>query len=147
MINKDNFTSLLFGRGDFGLSKLDSFTESGNIQALKFEKQNLKNRSISVGTLLKYKKKINRGYFLPYGRIEFFENLSPNSDVKASYVSDPNTKYNYQIKENYDNSIKLEIGFDLNLIDSWYMSGSLRRLYKNNGDFENEFAIKASKPF
>jgi len=27
------------------------------------------------------------------------------------------------------------------------MSGSLRRLYKNNGDFENEFAIKASKPF
>ena len=147
IINRDKFTSLFFGRGDLGLSKLESFAESGNIQALRFEEQSLKNRSISVGTLLKYKKKINKGHFLPYGRIEFFENLSPNSKVKASYISDPNTTYSYTIKENYANSIKFEIGFDLNLIDSWYISTSIRRLIKNNKDFENEFAIKASKPF
>ena len=42
---------------------------------------------------------------------------------------------------------KFEIGFDLNLIDSWYLSTSIRRLIKNNKDFENEFAIKASRPF
>ena len=79
--------------------------------------------------------------------VELFENFSPISTVKASYVSDLSTKYNHIIKENYDNSIKLEIGFDLNLIDSWYISSSLRRLYRNTGNFENELAIKASKPF
>jgi len=147
IINRDKFTSLFFGRGDFGISKLDSFAESGNIQALKFEEQNLKNRSISFGTLIKFPKKVKNGHFLPYGRIEFFENLSPNSTVKASYISDPNTTYTYIIKEDYSNSIKFEIGFDLNLIDSWYISTSIRKLIKNNKDFENEFAIKASRPF
>ena len=147
IMDKDNFTSLLFGRFDYGLSKLESFSEIGNIQALRFEEQNLKNKSISIGALTKYKKKIKKGYFLPYGRIEFFENLTPNSEVKASYISDPNTKYSYTVKEDYSNSIKLEFGFDLNLIDSWYLSTSIRRLIKNNKDFENEFAIKAGKPF
>jgi len=145
--DKDNLTSLLFGRFDYGLSKLESFSEIGNIQALKFEEQNLKNKSISIGALTKYKKKIKKGYFLPYGRIEFFENLTPNSEVKASYISDPNTEYSYTVKEDYSNSIKLELGVDLNLIDSWYLSTSIRRLIKNNKDFENEFAIKAGKPF
>ncbi|MDA7562246.1 autotransporter domain-containing protein [Candidatus Pelagibacter sp.] len=147
IMDKDNFTSLLFGRADYGLSKLESFSESGNIQALKFEEQNLKNKSISIGALTKYKKRIKKGYFLPYGRVEFFENLTPNSEVKASYISDPNTEYSYTVKEDYSNSIKLELGFDLNLIDSWYLSTSIRRLIKNNKDFENEFAIKAGKPF
>ncbi|MDA7695529.1 autotransporter domain-containing protein [Candidatus Pelagibacter sp.] len=145
--DKDNLTSLLFGRFDYGLSKLESFSEIGNIQALKFEEQNLKNKSISIGALTKYKKRIKKGYFLPYGRVEFFENLTPNSKVKASYISDPNTVYSYTVKEDYSNSIKLELGFDLNLIDSWYLSTSIRRLIKNNKDFENEFAIKAGKPF
>ena len=147
IMDKDNFTSLLFGRADYGLSKLESFSEIGNIQALKFEEQNLKNKSISIGALTKYKKRIKKGYFLPYGRVEFFENLTPNSEVKASYISDPNTEYSYTVKEDYSNSIKLELGFDLNLIDSWYLSTSIRRLIKNNKDFENEFAIKAGKPF
>ena len=57
IMDKDNFTSLLFGRFDYGLSKLESFLETGNIQALKFEEQNLKNKSISIGALTKYKKK------------------------------------------------------------------------------------------
>ena len=70
-----------------------------------------------------------------------------NSEVKTSYVSDPNTTYNYTVKEDYSNSLKLELGFDLNLIDSWYFATSIRRLIKNNKDFENEFAIKVSKPF
>ena len=147
IMDKDNFTSLLFGRFDYGLSKLESFSEIGNIQALKFEEQDLKNKSISIGALTKYKKKIKKGYFLPYGRIEFFENLTPNSEAKASYISDPNTTYYYTVKEDYSNSLKLELGFDLNLIDSWYFSTSIRRLIKNNKDFENEFAIKVSKPF
>ena len=64
-MDKDNFTSLLFGRFDYGLSKLESFSEIGNIQALRFEEQNLKNKSISIGALTKYKKKIKKGYFLP----------------------------------------------------------------------------------
>jgi hypothetical protein len=145
--DKDNLTSLLFGRFDYGLSKLESFSEIGNIQALKFEEQNLKNKSISIGALTKYKKRIKKGYFLPYGRVEFFENLTPNSKVKASYISDPNTEYSYTVKEDYSNSIKLELGFDLNLIDNWYLSTSIRRLIKNNKDFENEFAIKAGIPF
>ena len=147
IINRDKFTSLFFGRGDIGISKLYSFAESGNIQALKFEEQILKNRSISFGTLIKFSKKVKNGHFLPYGRIEFFENLSPNSTVKASYISDPNTTYTYNVKEDYSNSIKFEIGFDLNLIDSWYFSTSIRKLIKNNKDFENEFSIKASRPF
>ena len=147
IINRDKFTSLFFGRGDIGISKLYSFAESGNIQALKFEEQILKNRSISFGTLIKFPKKVKNGHFLPYGRIEFFENLSPNSTVKASYISDPNTTYTYNVKEDYSNSIKFEIGFDLNLIDSWYFSTSIRKLIKNNKDFENEFSIKASRPF
>ncbi|MDB9986606.1 autotransporter domain-containing protein [Candidatus Pelagibacter sp.] len=147
IMDKDNFTSLLFGRADYGLSKLESFSEIGNIQALKFEEQNLKNKSISIGALTKYKKRIKKGYFLPYGRVEFFENLTPNSKIKASYISDPNTEYSYTVKEDYSNSIKLELGFDLNLIDNWYLSTSIRRLIKNNKDFENEFAIKAGKPF
>jgi len=145
--DKDNFTSLLFGRFDYGLSKLKSFSESGNAHALRFEEQDLKNKSISFGALTKYKKKIKKGYFLPYGRIEFFENLTPDSEAKASYISDPNTTYNYTVKEDYSNSLKLELGFDLNLIDSWYFATSIRRLIKNNKDFENEFAIKVSKPF
>ena len=147
IFDKDKFTSLFYGRADYGLSKLESFSESGNFQALKFEEQKLKNRSISIGALTKYKKRIKKGYFLPYGRIELFENLTPNSEVKASYVSDPNIKYNYTLIENYSNSLKLELGFELNLIDSWYLSTSIRRLIKNNKDYENEFAIKASKPF
>ena len=147
IMDKDNFTSLLFGRFDYGLSKLESFSETGDTQALKFEEQDLKNKSISIGALTKYKKKIKKGYFLPYGRIEFFENLTPNSEAKASYISDPNTTYYYTVKEDYSNSLKLELGFDLNLIDSWYFSTSIRRLIKNNKDFENEFAIKVSKPF
>ena len=145
--DKDNFTSLLFGRFDYGLSKLESFSELGNTHALRFEEQNLKNKSISIGALTKYKKKIKKGYFLPYGRIEFFENLTPDSEAKASYISDPNTTYYYTVKEDYSNSLKLELGFDLNLIDSWYFSSSIRRLIKNNKDYENEFAIKVSKPF
>ena len=147
IMDKDNFTSLLFGRFDYGLSKLESFSETGDTQALKFEEQDLKNKSISIGALTKYKKKIKKGYFLPYGRIEFFENLTPNSEAKASYISDPNTTYYYTVKEDYSNSLKLELGFDLNLIDSWYFSSSIRRLIKNNKDYENEFAIKVSKPF
>ena len=147
IMDKDNFTSLLFGRFDYGLSKLESFSETGDTQALKFEEQDLKNKSISIGALTKYKKKIKKGYFLPYGRIEFFENLTPDSEAKASHVSDPNTTYYYTVKEDYSNSLKLELGFDLNLIDSWYFSTSVRRLIKNNKDFENEFAIKVSKPF
>jgi len=147
IMDKDNFTSLLFGRFDYGLSKLESFSEIGSTHALKFEDQNLKNKSISIGGLIKYKKKIDNGYFLPYGRIEFSENLTPNSEVKASYISDPNTTYYYTVKEDYSNSLKLELGFDLNLIDSWYFSTSIRRLIKNNKDYENEFAIKLGRPF
>tara|TARA_B110000444_G_scaffold242441_1_gene259767 strand:+ start:3877 stop:6105 length:2229 start_codon:yes stop_codon:yes gene_type:complete len=147
IIDKDYFTTLFFGRADYGLSKLKSFTEKGNFQALRFEEQSLKNKSISIGTLIKYKKKINNGYFLPFGKIELFENLTPNSEVKASYVSDPNIKYNYTVIEDYSNSIKLEIGYELNLIDSWYLSTSIRKLIRNNKDTEDEFAVKASKPF
>ena len=147
IMDKDNFTSLLFGRFDYGLSKLESFSETGNTQALKFEEQDLKNKSVSIGTLTKYKKKIKKGYFLPYGRVEFFENLTSDSEAKASHVSDPNTTYYYTVKEDYSNSLKLELGFDLNLIDSWYLATSIRRLIRNNKDYENEFAIKAGKPF
>ncbi len=147
IMDKDNFTSLLFGRFDYGLSKLESFSETGDTQALKFEEQDLKNKSISIGTLTKYKKKIKKGYFLPYGRIEFIENLTPNSEARASHVSDPNTIYYYTVKEDYSNSLKLELGFDLNLIDSWYFSSSIRRLIKNNKDYENELAIKLGRPF
>ncbi|MDC6468473.1 autotransporter domain-containing protein [Candidatus Pelagibacter sp.] len=147
IMDKDNFTSLLFGRFDYGLSKLESFSETGDTQALKFEEQDLKNKSISIGALTKYKKKIKKGYFLPYGRIEFFENLTPDSEAKASHVSDPNTTYYYTVKEDYSHSLKLELGFDLNLIDSWYLSSSIRRLIRNNKDYENEFAIKVGKPF
>jgi len=147
IMDKDNFTSLFYGRADYGLSKLESFSETGNIQALKFEEQKLKNRSISIGALTKYKKEINKGYFLPYGRVEFFENLTPNSEAQVSYITDPNSKYNYTVKEDYSNSLKLELGFELNLIDSWYLSTSIRKLIRNNKDYENEFAIKASKPF
>jgi hypothetical protein len=43
--------------------------------------------------------------------------------------------------------LKLELGYELNLIDSWYLLITIRRLIKNNKDYENEFAIKASKPF
>ena len=101
IMDKDNFTSLLFGRFDYGLSKLENFSETGDTQALKFEEQDLKNKSISIGALTKYKKKIKKGYFLPYGRIEFFENLTPDSEAKASHVSDPNTTYYYTVKEDY----------------------------------------------
>ena len=38
----------------------------------------------------------------------------------------------YTVKEDYSNSLKLELGFDLNLIDSWYLATSIRRLIKNN---------------
>ena len=42
-------------------------------------------------------------------KIKFSENLTPNSKVKASYVSDPNTKYNYIVNEDYSNSLKLSM--------------------------------------
>ncbi|MDC0454764.1 hypothetical protein OAL68_01955 [Candidatus Pelagibacter sp.] len=97
--------------------------------------------------LAKNNKKIKKGYFLPYGRIEFIENLTSDSEARASHVSDPNTTYYYNVKEDYSNSLKLELGFDLNLIDSWYFSSSIRRLIKNNKDYENELAIKLGRPF
>ena len=73
--------------------------------------------------------------------------IEPTHISERDNVSDPNTTYYYTVKEDYSNSLKLELGFDLNLIDSWYFSTSIRRLIKNNKDFENEFAIKVSKPF
>tara|TARA_B110001452_G_scaffold20706_1_gene16656 strand:- start:163 stop:2280 length:2118 start_codon:yes stop_codon:yes gene_type:complete len=145
--NFKKFKLSTYSRIDYGYSVFDGFSESGNNQALHFKKQNLTNRSVSIGSVINHEKKINGNLFSPFLKFEFIEDLTENSNTKAYFTSNTTNTYTYSLKNPYSSTLKVGTGFDLSTANSWNYKVNIQRLIRSNKNFENSFNITLSKNF
>ena len=99
------------GTLSLGITELNSYSETGS-SALKFDKQNIEYSSGSLGIAFENLKKYSSRTFKPFGSIKYNFDFSKKSNSKMSYLSNPSTIYDYQIKETTDQSFRTEVGFN-----------------------------------
>ena len=80
---------------------------------LAYDKQTVETANIYTGLNFHNIFKKDSFIFKPYGGFEIGLDISPSSDVKLNYVSDPNTVYAKSIDQQESKNLNAKLGFDL----------------------------------
>ena len=83
---------------------------------------------------------------LPYIKLDFNDDLSESSTLKAKYVTSSN-QYTTNIKKDFSSSIRAETGFDWNFNNGWNLSTTMNRIDKNGIGHQNFLKFNAFKIF
>ena len=82
-----------------------------------------------------------------YSGLDFNEDLSDASTLKANYVTSSSNQYTTNIKKDFSSSILAETGFDWNFNNGWNLSSTINRIDKNNIGHQNFLKFNAFKIF
>ncbi len=114
-IQRDNFFLSPYGRVTIGYTKLDSYSENGGSDAITFEKQNIDNKSVSLGLLSDYTIYKNDIKLVPYGRIEYNFDASSSSDVNVYTTSTPTVSDTIALNELLTSSWRFGLGLGVEI--------------------------------
>ena len=112
---------------DFSDTSLDEYSEIGT-SALTFQKQNVQTTNIYSGFIVSNTIDFENFTIKPNGGLEIGLDISPSSEVKLNYVSDPNTVFVKSIEHKNEKLLNTNLGFDLTSNNGF----SLILLYKRN---------------
>ncbi len=116
---------------DFSKTILSDYTESGT-SPLSYDKQTVEAANVYTGLNFHNIFKKNSFTIKPYGGFEIGLDISPSSEVKLHYVSDPNTVYAKSIDQQESKNLNAKFGFDLNTIKGFSMMSSYQRNQSEN---------------
>ena len=116
---------------DFSRTTLSEYTESGT-SPLAYDKQTVETANIYTGLNFHNIFKKDSFIFKPYGGFEIGLDISPSSDVKLNYVSDPNTVYAKSIDQQESKNLNAKFGFDLTTSKGFSMMSSYQRNQSEN---------------
>ena len=142
-----NFKITNYSKINYVHHTFNEFSETGNNQALHFNKHKLLNQFISVGSAINYDKNINSNLYSTFLDVEFIQDLTKNKEIKANYTSNTSKTYVYSLKNAYSSTIKMSTGIKLDTINNWTYSMNIMRLRRSNKNFENSLDILIAKTF
>ena len=132
---------------NFAHNSFNEFSESGNNQALHFNKHKLINKFISLGSVIYYNKNFKGNLFSTLLDFEFTEDLTKRKNIDAYFTSNTNKTYTYYLDSPHSSSLKIKTGFILETSDKWIYSLNVVRLQRSNESFENSLDLLISKSF
>ena len=143
MIKLNNFSSFNFSFVSFG-----QYTEKGDSNLkLSFDDRHFESTSLNLGTVISSDLGLRNSFLFPYIKIEFNEDLSEKSTLKANYASSPSNQYTTNINKSFSSMINLETGFDWNFNNGWNLSTTLNRMDKNDIGHQNFLKFNANRIF
>jgi outer membrane autotransporter protein len=141
---RDEFTVSPYGRLDAGYTKLSSFTDSGTIAALTYEKQTLINGRISFGLLIDHTIRIEGVSLKPNGRFEYGKEVASSSDAVVSYLTIPGTKYTLKIDDEKSDNLRFGFGIDVETDEAWAFKADYEINKTINSGYTNTLNLSAS---
>ena len=135
-----NYLSTFTGKGltvipnlkiDFSRTTLSKYTESGT-SPLTYAKQTVETANVYTGLNFHNIFKKNSFMLKRYGGFEIGLDISPSSEVKLNYVSDPNTVYVKSIDQQESKNLNTKFGFDLTTSKGLSMMSSYQRNQSEN---------------
>ena len=143
LINFNNYS-----KANFGYTMFNSYSENGDSNLkLKFDDRDLKNYSISIGSLMESKIDLKNSKFIPYLRLEITEDLTEASSLKVNYISSSSSQYSKSINKGFSSIIRAETGFDWSFKNSWNISSSIERIDKDGLGHQSNIKFSANKSF
>ena len=124
-----------YSKINFAHNTFNKFSESGNNQALHFNKYKLINQSISLGSAIYYNKNFKGNLFSTLLDFEFTEDLTQRKNIDAHFISNTNKTYTYYSDSPYSSSLKIKTGFILETLNKWIYSLNVMRTQRRNESF------------
>ena len=137
------------GEYDYGLIKLERFSESAGIDSITFYDQHIHSSALSLGAKLAYDKPFKTGdYSLkPFGELSIEENLTDTSNLYAVYSARTSQLFTKAMKRDYDNAFKILIGSDIKYQDQSIGRLSLQHIDQLDHAEEHSIQININIPF
>jgi len=140
----NQFTLSPYGRLDAGYTNLKSYTESGTVAAIKYNKQEIKTARASIGLLINDKVKIGEITFMPNARIEYGKDITDTSDAVVSYIVYPNANYTLNIEKKEKDNFRLGVGADIEMEGAWLFKTDYERNLTERSGYENTLSMGVS---
>ncbi len=145
-LNKITFSN--YSSFNFSYTMFDDYSEKGDSNLrLSYDDRDLKSTSLSLGTIIHADFGLKTSKFLPYLKLDFNEDLTDDSTLKANYVTSSSNQYTTNIKKDFSSSILAETGFDWNFNNGWNLSSTINRIDKNGIGHQNFLKFNAFKVF
>lgn len=118
------------GKFDYGLIKLERFSESAGIDSMTFYDQHIHSSALSLGAKFAYNKSFETKHysFMPYAEFAIEENLTDTSNLYAVYGAGTSQLFTKAMKRDYDNAFKILFGSDITYQDQNIGRLSLQRI-------------------
>ena len=144
--NKITFSN--YSSFNFSYTMFDDYSEKGDSNLrLSYDDRDLQSTSVALGTIIHTDFGLRTSKFLPYLKLDFNEDLTDASTLKANYITSSSNQYTTNIKKDFSSSILLETGFDWNFNNGWNLSSTINRIDKNSIGHQNYLKFNAFKVF
>ena len=144
--NKITFSN--YSSFNFSYTMFDDYSEKGDSNLrLSYDDRDLQSTSVALGTVIHADFGFKTSKFLPYLKLDFNEDLTDASTLKANYVTSTSNQYTTNIKKDFSSSILAETGFDWNFNNGWNLSSTINRIDKNGIGHQNFLKFNAFKVF
>jgi len=137
------------GKFDYGLIKLEHFSESAGIDSMTFYDQHIHSSSLSLGAKFAYSKSLETKHysFMPYAEFAIEENLTDTSNLYAVYGAGTSQLFTKAMKRDYDNAFKILLGSDITYQDQNIGRLSLQRIDQLDHGEEHSIQLDINIPF
>lgn len=142
-ITFSNYSSL-----NFSYVMFDSYSETGDSNLkLSYDDRDLESTSVNFGTVVSSDFNFTKSTLFPYLKIEFNEDLTENSTLKANYLSSSSNQYTTHIGKSFSSMVSMETGFDWNFNNGWDLTTAINRIDKNGIGHQNYLKFNAIRIF
>jgi len=142
-ITFNNYSSL-----NFSYTMFDNYSEEGDSNLkMSFNDRDLISNSLLFGTVIHADFGLRNSRLLPFIKLDYNEDLSETSTLKANYISSSSNQYTTNIKKDFSSSIRVETGFDWNFNNGWNLSSTLNRADNNDVGHQNFLKFNAFRIF
>ena len=137
-----------YSRLDIGYTALDHYSESGNsATAVHYNKQHIKNGSLSLGLNLSKNIEVEKGILIPHFQFEFGGDATDNSLSEAYYLTNTSDIYTHAISDRGTWHTKFSMGMEAQYENNLNISLSYDRFDGSNSVFMNTISINLRKIF
>ena len=142
-ITFSNYSSL-----NFSYVMFDNYSETGDSNLkLSFDDRDLESTSVNFGTTVSSDFNFRKSTLFPYLKIEFNEDLTENSTLKANYLSSPSNQYTNNITKSFSSMVSVETGFDWNFDNVWDLTTTINRIDQDGIGHRNLLKFNAVRIF
>lgn len=137
------------GEFDYGLIKLEHFSESAGIDSMTFYDQHIHSSALSLGAKFSYNKSFETKLysFMPYAELTIEENFTDTSNLYAVYSAENSQLFTKAMKRDYDNAFKILLGSDITYKDQNIGRLSLQRIDQLDHGEEHSIQLDINIPF